>query len=73
MIAVRWRILSIGARLACRGVCEGVRRTPPPLKKRANVTNREKKKEKNHKIKKMYKKYHNAVYKWVKSEEFSRG
>ena len=32
-----------------------------------------KEKETNHKIKKIYNNYHNALYKWVKSEEFSRG
>ncbi len=43
------------------------------LQKSQSNKNREKKWKKNHKIKKIYQNYDNAVYKWVKSEEFSRG
>ncbi len=46
----------------------GVREGTP---KKAYLTKiEEKKKEKNHKIKKIYQNYHNAVYKWLKSEDF---
>ncbi len=55
-------------RRVCRG---GVRRTP----KRANLKkkNREERRGKSNKIRKIDQNYHNSVSKWVKSGAFSRG
>ncbi len=52
---------------AYAGGFEEVRRTP----KKAYLAKIEKKKEK--KSRKLNQTYHNAVYKWVKSEDFSKG
>ncbi len=54
-----------------QGGVRGVQRTPPP--KSQYEKKLRKKKAKNNKIKKIDKNYHNAVYKWVKSDEFTRG
>ncbi len=40
--------------------------------KKVNPTKFEKKEGQINKIKNIYQNYHNAVYKWVKSDEFSR-
>ncbi len=47
--------------------------SPPPQKKKGKLTKIEKKEGKNNKIKKIDPNYQNVVYKWVKSDEFSRG
>ena len=49
----------------------GARGVPHPPKK--TIWQKLRKKGKNHTIKKIYKKITMIVYKWVKSEEFSRG
>ncbi len=42
--------------------------------KKVNLTKiKKKRREKIHKIKKIEQNYHNAIYKWVKSEEYLRG
>ena len=54
-----------------QGGCEGVAAHP---QKKANLKKKSRKKEeKINKIKKSDQNYHYAVYKWVKTDEFSRG
>ena len=57
------------------GVQEGVVHSPKKanLKKTKNKNKMRKKKKKNNKLKKIDHNHHNAIYKWVKSDEFSRG
>ena len=57
------------------GVAKGAAH-PPKQTNKNNLTKIEKKeakKKKNHKIKEIDKNYHNFVYKWVRSEDYSRG
>ena len=41
--------------------------------KKADLKKSGEKKEKNNKIMKIYQNYHHTVYKWIKTDEFSRG
>ena len=53
---------------------QGVRGGASHPPKKANLAKIEKKEgKKSQNQKKIYTNYHNAVYKWVKSDEFSRG